>query len=146
MQAPIAQPVTHEKGHPHERMAHQRTHEGNAMSTVPTLAFTDTPRTRRSDGLASHRAADRSQHNLKPTKLAVLRLVYQEGTLSGEEINDLYSLRSVRHDWPAAKHDTPRKRAGELYDDGFLEVDSIPEGGRVYCLSAEGREAIRVQS
>ena len=117
-----------------------------SIATVPTITFTDTPRARRTDSPASHRAADRSQHNLKPTKLAVLRLVHQERLLTGEEINDLYSLRTVSPTWPAAKHDTPRKRAGELFNDGYLDAEMDPDFGRVYSLSSAGWDEIMANS
>lgn len=113
---------------------------------VPTIYDRDTARVRRSDPATSHRAGDASQANLKPTKIAVLQLVHQEGTLTGEEINDLYSLRTDRNGWPLAKHDTPRKRAGELFIEGFLDSDGEQDGGRVYRLSLEGKAAIGVHA
>jgi hypothetical protein len=118
------------------------------MSTlnVPTIYGEDTARTRKSDPLTSHAAGDRSQAAMKPTKIAVLKLIHQEGALTGEEINDLYSLRWDRHDWPIAKHDTPRKRAGELFADGYLELHGGCRDGRVFRLSAAGISAIEVSA
>lgn len=113
-----------------------------SQTTVPTIHGNDAPRTRRSDPLTSHSAADKSQAAMKPTKVAVLQLIRQEGALTGEEINDLYSLRWERSGWPMAKHDTPRKRAGELFEDGFLEVDGEQDGARVFCLSAAGIKVV----
>lgn len=99
-------------------------------------------RARRTDPEASHRAAKRATVNMKPTKLAVLRLVDLHDCLTGEEINDFYSLITPNDMWPAAKHDTPRKRAGELFVDGYLDAESDPDVGRVYTLSPAGWNAI----
>ena len=110
--------------------------------TIPTIHPDDTARTRKSDPLTSHAAADRSQAAMKPTKIAVLKLIHQEGALTGEEINDLYLLRWYPHDWPIAKYDTPRKRAGELFADGFLELHGERDGGRLFRLSETGIAAV----
>lgn len=103
----------------------------------------DSARTRRNDPANSHTAADRSARNMHQIKLSILQLINQESMLSGEELNDLYSLRTPRNDWPAAKFDTPRKRAGELFLDGYLMDTSTPDDNcRTYCLTEKGLEAI----
>ena len=111
----------------------------------PMILAGDSPRTRRTDPTTSHEAGDRSQANIRETKLCVLRLVQQEQELTGQEINDLYALRASRSEWPAAKYDTPRKRAGELEKEGLLEVVGERDG-RVFALTAAGLEAIAVKS
>ena len=112
-------------------------------TTLPQIVMeADSPRTRRTDTLSSHRAADRSQKNLHATKHAVLTLILQEGYLSGEELNDLYSIRTPGPDWPKAKFDTPRKRAGELCSAGYLMNVAEPGDWATYCLTEKGLEAI----
>jgi len=106
----------------------------------------DTARTRTTDPVTSHQAADKSQARIKETKMCVLRLIRQEGSLTGQEVNDLYLLRASRSDWPAAKYDTPRKRAFELLADGFLAVLGERDGGRELCLTAKGCDALKVTS
>lgn len=107
----------------------------------------DSPRARKTDPVQSHMAADRSQHTLHATKRAVLLLVVQEGELAGSEINDLYRARRDRNGWGPVAYDTPRKRAGELADDGFLsaryqtsEGNHLPEA--VYSITDKGRKAL----
>jgi hypothetical protein len=121
-----------------------------SIETLPPPLFADGDfaRTRKSDPRTSHIAGDVSQRSLKQTKVAVLELVLQEGELVGSEINDLYRLRASRHGWRQIAFDTPRKRAGELADDGFLEVvDERPAAGNhlpesVYAVTAKGRDAL----
>jgi len=112
----------------------------------------DTARTRRTDPITSHIAGDLSSANLHRTRLAVLQLVRQEGELIGSELNDLYLLRSGRHGWRQVAWDTPRKRAGELFDEGFLASDVCrpafdkghPE--RVYTITAAGLALLGVDA
>ena len=108
----------------------------------------DTARVRQSDPISSHLAADASQRNIKQTKRAVLLIVQQEGEIVGSEINDLYMLRASRSGWDRVAFDTPRKRAGELAADGFLEVvqyrtaegNHSPEAE--YRITAKGHKAV----
>lgn len=107
----------------------------------------DAPRARKSDRAQSHLAADRSQRTMHATKRAVLLLVLQEVELPGNEINDLYRDRRDRYDWGPVAYDTPRKRAGELAEDGYLsarfqtsEGNHLPEA--VYSITDKGREAL----
>jgi len=81
------------------------------------------------------------------TKRAVLTLVLQEAELPGSEINDLYRARRDRHGWGTVAYDTPRKRAGELAEDGFLSARYETSGGNhlpeaFYSITVKGREAI----
>jgi DNA-binding PadR family transcriptional regulator len=107
----------------------------------------EAPRARKADRVQSHLAADRSQRTMHATKRAVLTLVLQEGELPGKEINDLYHNRRDRHDWGTVAPDTPRKRAGELAEDGYLsaryetsEGNHLPEA--FYSITDKGREAL----
>lgn len=121
--------------------------------TPPTLSLfdlavgIDSPRARKTDPVQSHMAADRSYSTLHATKRAVLLLVLQEGELAGSQINDLYRGHRERYGWGPVAYDTPRKRAGELADDGFLsaryqtsEGNHLPEA--VYSVTDKGREAL----
>lgn len=107
----------------------------------------DSARTRQTDPVKSHRAADKSQKAIHQTKRAVLRLIHDNEQLSGQEVCDLYSILSGLPGWPTAKTETPRKRAGELFEDGFLaDVSDEHDDGRVYELTAQGRAAIGVDA
>lgn len=118
-----------------------------STSILPQIVIEgDNARTRVTDPTTSHHAADRSQARIKETKMCVLRLIRQEASLTGQEINDLYELRASRSDWPAAKYDTPRKRAFELLADGFLQVVGERDGGRELSLTAKGCDALKVAS
>lgn len=96
------------------------------MTATPTLPprlwDDDVPRTRRSDPLTSHLAGDKSQPTIAGTKLAVLFLVSQEGSLVGTEINDLFRANYKKRGWKRVSYDSPRKRAGEMVEDGLLTV------------------------
>lgn len=108
----------------------------------------DSARTRKSDPVTSHRAADVSSTHLHETKLRVLELLSIHGALVGSEINEQYVLMAARKNWRRVAWDTPRKRAHELLDDGFLEVESVrtAEGNnlpeRSMRLTDLGREAL----
>ena len=117
------------------------------MFDVQELLAGDGPRARLSDPVQSHMAADRSQATVKPTKRAVLILLLQEGEATGAELNDLYRLRAARNDWGSVAYDTPRKRAEELYKDGYLAArhqtsdgNHLPEA--VYTLTVKGLEVV----
>lgn len=107
----------------------------------------DGPRAGRNHPVQSHMAADRSQRSMQKKKVAVLRLVLQEGELPGAQINDLYLLRSARNSWARIAFDTPRKRAAELAEDGFLlartqtsDGNHLPE--KWYTITDKGRAAL----
>ena len=108
--------------------------------TAQIVMADDTARTRRTDPLSSHVAADRSQRTIAEVKAAVIALIRQEGELSGAELNDLYSLRAARNGWDECAWDSPRKRAGELARDGDLAVTNpdCPRGTpHIYTLPEE---------
>lgn len=108
----------------------------------------DSPRVRTSDPLTSHFAADVSSRHLHETKLRVLQLIDMHESLVGSEVNEQYRLMAARMNWRRVAWDTPRKRAGELAEDGFLDGsetrtaqgNNLPEA--LYCLTDKGREAI----
>jgi hypothetical protein len=108
----------------------------------------DKARARRSDRVQSHKAADKSARNKKGSALGVLRLVFQEGQLGGSEINELYRRLYRKNKWPRVALDSPRKRAGELCEDGYLEgIDTqratqLPE--RVFRITDAGKLLIGV--
>lgn len=85
----------------------------------------DTARTRKSDPLTSHVAADVSSKHLHETKQRVLELIATHGPMVGSEVNDLYRLTAARLNWRRVAFDTPRKRSQELLADGYLEVTSV---------------------
>jgi hypothetical protein len=116
--------------------------------TVPTITPTDTARTRRTDPIQSHMAGDRSQVNVKLSSLAVLRLVLQEGELSGSQINALYAVRQERNGWPRVAVDTPRKRSSGLCRDGLIEAVDYQKGirclERVFRITEQGKRELGI--
>ena len=118
------------------------------MFDVEELLAGSGPRARATDKLTSHIAADASQPHMKETKRNILRILDDYGSLVGSEINEQYSLYAARLNWRRPAWDTPRKRAGELAIDGFLddsetriaEGNNLPES--VYRLTEQGRAAV----
>ena len=109
---------------------------------TPAILPDDTPRARRTDPPTSQKAADKSQPTLHQVKLAVLQIVAELGNLTGTEINQAYQDQFVRRGWKRVSYDSPRKRAGELAADGYLDVlyhgkglNNQPEA--VYSLPAD---------
>ncbi|MDM4761921.1 hypothetical protein QT381_02740 [Galbitalea sp. SE-J8] len=90
---------------------------------MSTIVFDDQARTRKSDPLTSHLAGDRSQstvHDVRAAVLVILALDIPEAT--GSQLNELYREMRADRGWPEVHFDSPRKRAGELADDGYLDV------------------------
>lgn len=118
-------------------------------TTVPAITTAgDTARARRTDPATSHLAADKSGKGLSALRVAVLRLVggFEDG-LTGSAINGIYQARhTVWGDvYPKCHPDSPRKRAGELADGGFLDVVEHRAGmfgsqESVYRVSPDGRK------
>ena len=114
------------------------------------VAAGDAPRARKSDPNTSQRAADTSAATLRQTKYRVLRVIEVHPDRPGSEINDLYRFMGARLNWSRVAWDTPRKRAGELADDGYLEVvgerpavgNNQPES--IYRLSEKGARVLRL--
>lgn len=108
----------------------------------------DSPRVRRSDPLTSHFAADKSAHGLHESKHRVLQLVRIHEAICGSDLNDQYKVMADRLNWKRLAWDSPRKRAGELAEDGYLQVvgERLSEGNHalesVYALTDKGREAL----
>lgn len=103
----------------------------------------DTARTRRTDPLTSHLAGDRSQETISQVKAIVLELVAYHGPLSGSQLNDLFVLWTDPYEWHV-HFDSPRKRAGELADEGLLVVtnaDAKRGTERIYSLPSEEARA-----
>jgi hypothetical protein len=92
------------------------------MTTRSIVMEGDTARTRGTDPLSSHVGGDVSAANRLAVRDAVMLLLMQEGSLTGQELNDLYELRATRQSWPPVHVDSPRKRAGELAAEGFLVI------------------------
>lgn len=116
-------------------------------TTVPIVTAGDTARARRTDPETSHAAADKSAKGLSRLRVAVLRLIggFEDG-LTGSAINGIYQARNtVWGDvYPKCHPDSPRKRAGELAEDGFLDVVEHRAGmfgsqESVYKVSPDGR-------
>lgn len=124
----------------------------NAVVDVPMFDVEDLftgsgPRVGRDAPIQSHMAADRSQRTMHATKRAVLELVQQNGEMSGSDLNDLYQLRAALQGWGKVSFDTPRKRAGELADAGFLKFRTQTSEGnhldeKVYSITAKGRAVL----
>lgn len=112
------------------------------MTDTPAILSTlggDAPRARRTDRVTSHIAADATQATIKVTKRRVLQIVLQEGPILGSELNDLYELRAARNDWHPIHRDSPRKRAGELAEDGFLDASETHQSAGNHLPEAEYR-------
>lgn len=90
----------------------------------------DTPRARRHDPLESQMAADRSAKTRQQVRDNVLALFDIHPTLTGNECNLHYSLIS---EFVQGHQDSPRKRLGELHDDGLVEVVGRRNGERVFA-------------
>ena len=112
------------------------------LEVRPMIRPNDTARVRRSDPLVSHMAADSSAHTLTKLRLAVLALVRQEPLAVGSELNEMYKIRYIRNGWPKAAWDSPRKRAGELAEDGLLLAIGTRGGERQFIISATGLDVI----
>jgi hypothetical protein len=114
----------------------------------PTILPADTARTHQSDPITSHIAGDVSQANVKLSRLAVLRLVLQEGELSGSQINELYAVRQERNGWPRVAADTPRKRSSGLCADDLIEVVGFTKGvrcmERVFAITEQGKRELGI--
>ena len=110
------------------------------------------PRARATDKVTSHIAADASQLHLHESKHRILELVAVHQPIVGTELNELYRLAAARMNWRRLAFDSPRKRAGELAIDGFLDDSEtriadgnyLPES--VYRITDKGREALGVHS
>ena len=118
-------------------------------SDMPQIVMLgDTARTRKTDPHTSHLAGDVSAHGLRDAKTRVMQLVTMHAPVTGSELNDLYRLTADRLGWPRLGLDSPRKRAGELARDGFLEVvgtqtaagNNLPESA--YGITDKGRTAL----
>ena len=114
----------------------------------------DAPRARASDPVTSHLAADKSARGLSKLRVAVLRVVsyFPHEGATGSLINAAYRNEHNRDDskFPQAHPDSPRKRAGELADDGYLDVigHKVGEFGSpeaVYRISPEGRRLLELR-
>lgn len=123
------------------------------LSAPPTIIHDDTPRTRRTDPTTSHQAGDISQRSITTIKAHLLYLMLKNETsngLTGSELNDLYLFATARLEWDRVHFDSPRKRAGEMVDDGYLQiVGTRPSFGRgqssqesVYALTDKGRKMV----
>ncbi len=119
------------------------------LDSLPDIVMADdSARTRKTDPITSHVAGDNSQRNLHESKRRVLELVKVHAPVTGRELNDLYSLAASRLNWKRIHFDSPRRRAGELAKDGYLEVvgTQIADGNNspeaAYGLTELGREVL----
>jgi hypothetical protein len=116
---------------------------------TPMLLWDDTPRTRATDPVTSHIAADISGKKLRPAKLAVLYVFSLHRPMLGSELNDVYALATNREMVPMLALDSPRRRAFEMERDGYLVVSSVrrAEGNNTFerelALTDKGRAALK---
>jgi DNA-binding HxlR family transcriptional regulator len=112
------------------------------ITAEPMVTAPDSPRTRCTDPAASHLAGDRSQRGLSDLRVAILWMLSDVGPVTGVRANEVYGewLRET-DGLPGCAFDSPRKRLGELADDGFVDVVAHNHGTleAVYALSPEGR-------
>lgn len=107
------------------------------VNTLPRILPDDTARTRRSDPLNSHLAADRSAYSRKRVENHVLQLVMEAGPIVGSKLNEKYRDEWEERGWKEPQFETPRKRAEELAKEGFLTAfESSPE--TVYVMNLAG--------
>lgn len=107
----------------------------------------DLLRARTSDPDASHAAAEAASLTLKQVRFAVLWIVAAQPSATGKQINDFYRTLQPKLGWPLVDGDSPRRRAGELAKDGYLERveqeqarNNRPVGH--YTVSGRGVEAM----
>ena len=118
------------------------------MTDTPMLfSDLDFPRTRATDPITSHAAADQSQAGISPLRLAVLRIIRMNPGVIGSEVNDLYALEVSRDRAPRAAWDSPRKRSAELAADGLVDVTGIRPGAsnkgeRQFTINDRGLAAL----
>jgi len=115
-----------------------------SLMPPPLFVDDDIPRARLSDPVTSHIAADATQTALKEAKVRVLHLVQLHQPVAGSQLNELYRLTASRLNWKPLAFDSPRKRAGELAAEGYIEVaeyaiasgNHLPES--IYVLTEKG--------
>jgi len=90
--------------------------------TVPQIFPDDTARTRLTDPLSSHVAADESAATVRDVADAVLQILLVVDCADGQALNILYRELRAARGWRECAYDSPRKRAGELARDGELVV------------------------
>ena len=109
-------------------------------ATIPPRVLPDTARTRRTDPLSSHHAADKSSASIRGVKDKVLILLAEHGPSTGNLINELFELAWSRRGWHPVAFESPRKRVEELAKDGEVIIlnDTDPRGTpRVYALPGQ---------
>lgn len=119
-------------------------------ATPPTITPTDRARTRRTDPETSHAAGDLSQTRINTTKVHVMQVLLANPDKTGSEINDLYLFTGARLGWDRVAPDSPRKRTGELVDEGYVQVTGTrPAYGKgqsaresIYRLTDYGRRIV----
>lgn len=89
---------------------------------MSTVRETGGPRTRLTDPISSHVAGDRSGETREAVADAVVRMLMDNGPMSGADLNKEYAIAQLVYGWPVAAYDSPRKRAGELAREGFIVV------------------------
>ncbi|WP_193510443.1 hypothetical protein [Cryobacterium sp. BB736] len=119
------------------------------MTTPQIVLNNDTARTRETDPVTSHIAADLSALTLNESRRNVLELIKTHGASTGSEVNHNYHDRIVAGDWPPIHWDSPRRRAGELADAGFLARRGMRMGlytspETEYELTFQGLAALEV--
>ena len=126
------------------------------MPTTDTLfelgVGIDSPRARANDPETSHAAADATAPGLSKLRTAVLRTIAIMGVEPvGSEINARYlELHAADPgNFPQAHPDSPRKRAGELAEDGLLDVVGHRAGvfgsqESIYRLSPDAKRILGI--
>lgn len=118
------------------------------QNTVPQIRPDDSPRAQLSDPIQSHMAADRSQRTVKGASRGVLQLVYLDGEVTGSRINETYGIDYTAMGWPRVAADTPRKRASDLCNNGFLEATGTQKAirlqERIFTITEQGKREIGV--
>ena len=103
---------------------------------------------RTTDPSPSEKAANVAAKGMSELKVRVMDLIHVHRRLSSSELNDQYQFAAARMPgWKRVAYDSPRKRAGELVEAGYVEVVDerpglygVPES--VYALTEKGQRAI----
>lgn len=117
-------------------------YKDNPLFGLDGLITDDKARARLGDPVQSHAAADKSAHGLSKLRTAVLHLLREEPLSTGNELNLVYAQRYVRRGWPKCAWDSPRKRAQEMVELGFVLVQGERDGERQLIISAAGLDVI----
>lgn len=95
------------------------------MPPIHSWLGSDSARTRRSDPVTSHIAADRSSLHITESQAHVFELFEQFGAMTDSELGKLYPAISAARGWKRLTADSPRKRRSDLAGKGLLKDSGV---------------------